>query len=199
MHVKVDDRSGHKGRSNTENDAGAHQQARAERLVAEYLRYWGLRDPSTIAVQCRDWVRQATEILEHHRTASDGRNEDLCRVAISVAIREIDRWLDHLARQTSADATSAPWRRGLLAMRLQNLLEQYPQAWLQYEQLPDALFEKLRSAARPVVPAPQPVPMNDQPLGELPSPLQPAWWRNAFARTLDVLSGAGRILGRNSR
>src|ERR1043166_10259704 len=33
--------------------------ARAERLLAEYLRHWGLRDPSTIARQCRRWVQRA--------------------------------------------------------------------------------------------------------------------------------------------
>ena len=198
MHVKVDERPGHDGQNNTENAARGHVQARAERLLAEYLRCWGLRDPSTIAAQCREWVRQATEIFDH-RSASDGPTEDLCRVAFSLAIREIDQWLDHLARLTSPDSTSAAWRRGLLAMRLQNLLENHPELWLKYEPPSDALFEKLRAAARPVVPASQPVPMNDQPLGELPSPLQFAWWRNAFARRLDVLSGIGRHLGRTSQ
>src|SRR5580698_377694 len=34
-------------------------ESRAERLVAEYLRVWGLRDPQTIALFAKHWVEVA--------------------------------------------------------------------------------------------------------------------------------------------
>ena len=46
---------------------------RAERLLAEYLRTWGLRDPQTLATLSRRWVRSAMA----HAPASGSVTETL--------------------------------------------------------------------------------------------------------------------------
>lgn len=161
----------------TEARAEIRPEARAERLLAEYLRHWGLRDPSTIAARCRLWVQQA---------AATDDNPDTATAALELALADIDKWLDHLARRVSPNQVEAERCRGLLAIELQTLIDQHPEALLEYDALPDALLRRLQNAARPAVPAVQATRMDGQPLGELPAPLQPQWWRRFFARLTRV-------------
>ena len=76
-------------------------EAHAERLLAEYLRNWGLRDPATIAAHCRSWVRRVTQGQSDH-PAWDGSEDYLARTALAQAMNDMDGWLDHLARIVSA-------------------------------------------------------------------------------------------------
>jgi hypothetical protein len=168
-------------------DGGRRVEARAERVLAEYLRQWGLRDPFAIAAHCREWVRRVTE-----RQAVDGTEEHLARAALGEAVGDLDRWLDHLALLVSPDPAEAAALRGLLAMAIPAVIDEYPQSFLQYESLPEPLLQHLRAAARPVVPLPaQPTRMDGPPLGELHPLLQPQQWRRLVARlataTLDVV------------
>src|SRR5947209_2633300 len=70
-------------------------ESRAERLLSEYLRRWGLRDPSTIAAHCRLWAWQATETVDGPLSRRSTSN--VYSAAMHGAISEIDEWLDHLA------------------------------------------------------------------------------------------------------
>jgi len=160
-------------------DTDFRVQAHAERVVAEYLSRWGLRDPVPIAVQSRLWVRQVLDASRDHPVLAGSAN-DLRRAALVQAIRAIDHWLDQLALLVAADAAEVEGRRGLLAMELPKLLEECPQVLLQAESLPAALVQQLQRAARPVVPAARRRRMPAQPLGELPPPLQPRRWRHFF-------------------
>jgi len=161
---------------------------RAERLLAEYLRMWGLRDPSTIAAHCRLWARQAAadNFLETDRAPSVPY-----RSAVQQAMNDIDLWLDHLIRRISADPQAAPLRRGLLAVELQTFIDKHPAAMLAYETLPPSLVQRLQRAARPVVPFARPTHMPAQPLGKLAGPLRLQWWQqalvNLFALPIRIL------------
>jgi hypothetical protein len=185
LQVKVDaivPRNGHADNDHTEVEH------RAERLLAEYLRMWGLRDPSTIAAHCRLWARQA--VVDDDRAANRTRSVSY-RSAVEQAMHDIGLWLDHLTRLTSADPQAAPLRRGLLAIELQTLIDKHPTVMLAYETLPPALAQRLQRASRPVVPFARPTHMPAQPLGELAGPLRFDWWQqaivNLFATPLRML------------
>jgi hypothetical protein len=153
---------------------------RAERLLAEYLRMWGLRDPSTIAAHCRLWARQNADDL------SNRSGGGACRSVVEQAMNDIDSWLDDLTRLTSADPQAAPLRRGLLAMELQTLIDKHPSAMLACETLPPAFVQRLQRAARPVVPFARRTRMPEQPLGELAKPLQLRWWLQGVVNLLGL-------------
>jgi hypothetical protein len=156
--------------------------ARAERLLAEYLRVWGLRDPSTVAAHCRVWVTQAIESEEQGKAQAS--LDSLYRTAVAGATNEIDDWIDHLTAGVSSGNHDAECRRGLVAFEVQTLIDRYPEAMLQYNMLPSQLTQQLQRAARRVVPPVKRMEMPGQPLGELPAPLvsPPARWVAAVMR-----------------
>jgi hypothetical protein len=160
-------------------DVTTRPQRRAERLLAEYLRLWGLRDPSTVAIQCRSWVRQASSGDAHGVGP-----EFLYGRSIQLANGDLDQWLNRLATLVAEDTAAAQSRRGLLAIELQSLIDRYPTALLAHEALPPTLLHRLQRAARPVVPAAKATPMRPQPLGELPSLLRLQWWGQLVSRLL---------------
>jgi hypothetical protein len=162
-----------------------HGQGRAERVLGEYLRQWGLRDPFVIAAFCQAWVRRVTE------SQGSGPGSDLARATLEAAAHDVDAWLDHLARLVAADPTEAAARRGPLAMEVAAVIDHYPQAFLEYDSLPEPLLQHLREAARPVVPAAaEPTRMQGPPLGKLPPLLQPKHWRRFFSRLKTPLVNA---------
>ena len=68
-------------------------------------------------------------------------------------------------------------------MAVQRVIDDYPEAFLHYDSLPESLLQQLDEASRPVVPvAVQSMQMQYPALGELPAPLQPQHWRRLFAR-----------------
>jgi hypothetical protein len=146
-----------------------------------------LRDPSLIAAQCRLWVDRATRKQGGSQAPND-LEDRLVRAALTEAMTDMNRWIDHLAQLVSSDPGDAGSRRGLLAMAVRTVIDHYPQALLQYESLPAALVEQLRRAARPVVPpTSQPTHMEGPPLGELPPAFQPQLWRRVFGRAATIL------------
>lgn len=158
--------------------------ARAQRVLAEYLRQWGLRDPAVIAAHCRRWVQQAAERI----AAGSERAAALDRLAIELAIAEIDGWLDHLSKLASTHAGDAHARRGLLAVEMQMLADRYSGVLLSRDGLPSSLMQHLRHAARPIVPPVHRVPMRPQPMGELPWLLSPQrWWQSLRGLTRTLL------------
>jgi hypothetical protein len=158
--------------------------ARAERLLAEYLRVWGLRDPSTVAAHCRVWVTQAIDSEEQGKAQAS--LDSLYRTAVAGATNEIDDWIDHLTAGVSNGNRDAECRRGLVAFEVQTLIDRYPEAMLQYNMLPSQLTQQLQRAARRVVPPVKRMEMPGQPLGQLPAPLvsPPARWAAAVMRAL---------------
>jgi len=174
LQVKVDAMTPRSGRGGIDHTEVEH---RAERLLAEYLRMWGLRDPSTIAAHCRLWARQT---VGSDDAVADRTQSVSYRTAVEQAMHDINLWLDHLTRQASADPQAAPLRRGLLAMELQTLIDKHPTAMLAYETLPPALLQRLQRASRQVVPFARPTHMPAQPLGELAGPLRLDWWLQAM-------------------
>src|SRR5262245_34003241 len=86
--------------------------APAQRLLAEYVRRWGLRDPSTIAMHCQRWTRQALQAAEDRRPKT---TNELCITAMNVAMREVDAWLDQLADRVAGGLPAAESPRGALA------------------------------------------------------------------------------------
>jgi hypothetical protein len=175
LQVKVDENKPRTGRYRSVHTEVEH---RTERLLAEYLRMWGLRDPSTIAAHCRLWARQSAA-----GNAELGQNSSY-RVAVEQAMNDIDGWLDHVTRTASPDPQTAPLLRGLLAMELQTYIDKHPAAMLAYETLPNSLSQRLLRAARPVVPFARPTRMPAQPLGELAAPLRFEWWWRTLVNML---------------
>lgn len=167
-------------------------EARAQRVLAEYLRQWGLREPTTIAVHCRRWVRQAVESVGAEAAS---RPSLVYRTAIERAISDIDKWLDHLAMLACDTPDEASRRRGLLALEMQALVDRYPHAILRYHALPVALIEHLRRVTRVPVPEQRPRRMRPQPLAR--SALGLVWrrWRRSLRHALGG-TGWRRLAGR---
>ncbi len=150
-------------------------ESRAERLLAEYLRVWGLRDPQTIAVLSRQWVQSAIHAgnLAQQTTSLNILYGAVMRHATS----EMEQWLDRITAQSCADVHNPQSCRGLLAIELQSLIDQFPATILKDGPLPTALLEQLSRAARPVVPAGAPTKMPTQSLAALSSSKYLwGWW-----------------------
>jgi hypothetical protein len=169
--------------------SGHTQVEREERVAAEYLRMWGLRDPSTIATHCRRFVRYSAFVGDDSLPGRD--LDDRNWPAVRHAMNDIDLWLDHLTQLASPDPRAAPLCRGLLAMQLQKLLDEYPTAMLSYERVPVLLAQRLQRASRPVVPTARLTNMPAQPLNELAAPLRFHWWRRVI---LDLFAAQFRPL-----
>lgn len=149
---------------------------KVEGLLGEYLHSWGLRDPASVAAVCRRWASQA-----QGKTQSE-----LARAALQLAEHDVDKWLDHLTALVAPDSPDdAMRRRGLLAMALQASIDDYPDAFLRYDDIPEGLVRRLQDAARPVVPGGSVrAAMQVQPLGELPPLLRPSLWRRMLNRVV---------------
>jgi hypothetical protein len=160
-------------------DAAASAASRAERLMAEYLRVWGLRDPSTIAALARRWVDRAV-LAQAHRPA-EGSLGELYRLALRHAIEDIDRWLDQLTRELVARSPDISWRRGMVAMALQNVIDQHPTALLSQGPFPAVLIEQLAGCARSAVPAVCPTRMPTQSLEAINPSRTVSRWRQTWA------------------
>ncbi|HWB00961.1 MAG TPA: hypothetical protein VG713_20860 [Pirellulales bacterium] len=152
------------------------KESRVERLLAEYLRAWGLRDPSTIAQLCRTWVDRASA----QSPAEAGSNVSLTtlyRAAMREAINDFDAWSDHLARIVFHGATPEPGAAGLVALELSALIDKYPQALFEYEAVPAEMLEQLARARRPVAPPVAPTTMHRQLLEHPATSTRNGWWK----------------------
>src|SRR5690242_6645640 len=103
------------GVSPAADSAEAHRkptarEARAERLIGEYLRVWGLRDPQTLAKLSRHWVRQASESLKPSQSHAGHGELDIA--VLRLANEDIGHWLDHLNSAVCADSHHAWGCRG---------------------------------------------------------------------------------------
>ncbi len=145
--------------SETSATAAATRESRAERLVAEYLRTWGLRDPRMIALLARHWVELAAADLSREKNCSVTQ---LYRAVMRRAIDDMDEWLEHLTGEVARGRRYA--RRGMLAIELQTVIDHCPSALLGYTSLPPAVRQRLASAALPVVPPATPTRMPVQSL-----------------------------------
>jgi hypothetical protein len=149
---------------------------RAERLVAEYLRMWGLRDPQTVATLSRRWVRSAGA----DSAIASGSLTELYRAIMRRAIGEMQKWLDRLTGEVCSGSHETRSRRGLLAIELQAIVDQYPAALLGDGSLPGPLLARLASAALPVVPVCHPTHMPTQSLEAVSSSAYFSRWNQAW-------------------
>ena len=157
--------------------SGTH--AQAERLMAEYLRKWGLRDPATIATYCHRGIRRAGT---HPSRAA------LYRAVIEGAMNDMNAFVDCLTSPSAAEG-DVEARRGLLAIELQGIIDKHPEFMLTQEPLPQAFSQRCQQAARPVVPAARPMGMPAQPLGELLPLVRPSWWKYQLAKVITAFAG----------
>jgi hypothetical protein len=157
-------------------------ESRAERLLSEYLRAWGLRDPQTIARLSSHWARRAGD--DAAGSAHKLPLAELYRRAMQQAMSDMDQWLDTLTGEACRDADDARSCRGLLAMEVQATIDQFPACLLaESGQLPTAFIEGLVDACPPVVPANHPTKMRTQSLDPVPpSKYLPAWLRAIWGR-----------------
>jgi len=139
---------------------------RAERLAAEYLRQWGLRDPQTIAALSRRWVDTVDPAL----LSEPASLRELYQAVIRRAMADMDEWLDHLAHDFSAGPRDARSRRGLLAVEVQTVIDHCPAVLLHDGPLPPELLDQLACAAGSVVPANRPSYMPTQSLEAVAAP-----------------------------
>ena len=151
---------------------------RAERLVAEYLRVWGLRDPQSIATLSRRWVRSALD--ESPSLDSGSSLTEVYRAVMQRAIADMEQWLHHLTDELCNCPRDARSRRGLLAIELQTVIDHFPAAMLDERPLSPSLRERLASAARPVVPDFSPTHMPTQSLDAVPTAQYFSAWRQAW-------------------
>ncbi|HEY2147133.1 MAG TPA: glycosyltransferase, partial [Pirellulales bacterium] len=167
-----------------ESDLGP--KARAQRLLAEYLRVWGLRDPQVIAEQTRLWVDQ---------TAADDSAEaapaEFYRKVVRRAVGDMDERLDHLTRSACSDGEAVASQRGLVALEFQSLIDKNPTALLNGGPLDERLHDRFRAAVHPVVPKASPTPMPVQAICEGGAGSRLAGWRRLMSA---VICAAGWLL-----
>lgn len=150
---------------------------RAERLVAEYLRVWGMRDPRTISTLSRHWVQNADFATSMDQNTSIN---DVYRAVMQRVIADIEQWLDRLASEVFPGSRDAHSRRGLLAVELQTIIDQCPAVLLHDGPLPAEMLEQLATAAVPVVPAGSPTHMPTQSLAAVSSSKYLSRWRDGW-------------------
>lgn len=158
----------------------ADDERKSERILAEYLRAWGLRDPGAVAAQCRRWWLWAEENAEAGEASG---------AVLRHAEQEMDSWIDHLCLQIVANADEAAAIRGSVAVALQAIIDEYPDALLRLDKIPSDMLHRLEAMAYPVAPPTRERSrMQGPPLGELPPLLQPnRWWTIAHRVAAAVL------------
>lgn len=157
---------------------------RAQRMLADYLRAWGLRDPQAIALHCRLWTNAYAQPAG---AAKQAPGAAVLSGILEQASRDMEAWLTRLADVVADDAPAAKSNRGLLAMQLQSVIDHYPSVLLKDAELPAKMLEQLRGAARAAVPTPFPTQMRPQPLDVRMSPLRWEWWLQPLRRWRRVL------------
>jgi hypothetical protein len=135
--------------------------ARAARLISEYLRVWGFRDPETIATLAKTFVLKVREA-----GANDGgepsRSSFYLAVMRQVKLAMSDR-IDGLSQMIADTGGDAESRRGLVAMEMRNLTDEYPVEVIQGE-LSEGTIERVAVLAQRVVPPTCLKHMPEQPL-----------------------------------
>jgi hypothetical protein len=150
-------------------------ESRAARLVAEYLRVWGLRDPQTIATISSLWVQRVVDRLES--PARSRSLTELYRAVMREAVGDMEGRLDELTNHCSAGPREMRARRGLVAVELQAIVDQFPATLLGEEAWPQSLRDQLASAASPVVPPLSPTRMPIQSLEPIAVEYASRWRR----------------------
>ena len=150
---------------------------RAERLLAEYLRVWGFRDPQIIAVLAKQWVRRASEA-----TGTDAQEPsrcDLYRAALGHATRLMTHRVNQISRHRAKTEYDAHSRRGLLAIELRSLIDEFPRELVNGD-IPETVLDRLTLTSQRVVP---PMRRTTMPVQSLQPATNARWqrWRSAPA------------------
>ena len=168
----------------------------AGRLVADYLRDWGLRDPELLAAESRRLI-ELTE-SDFDSADLDRPNESLCQrfcqAAIDRTITQVASWTASIAMEPPCQATDAQAASRIVA-RLPDMLDEFPEAVVRQEGFPARAASLLKRSVQPVVPTPIVRPMALAPRTRTVRFLRPLYWR----QTLRLARGYSvRLLPRRS-
>ncbi len=161
---------------------------RGQRVLAEYLRAWGLRDPQAIADYCR---RMTEECVASSNSDGDRSPGKLDRQLMRAAMADLNRGLDRVTTCVCRDDAEIAARRGPLAVKLQSLLDERPELLVGDSRPSIAEADELRRVSAAAVPPPSTQDMPEQPLSDSGSTAKPSWW---LRRLIAVLATTARLL-----
>ena len=131
----------------------------AMRLVADYLRDWGLRDPELVAAETRRLIEQAeaeSEFADISLEALDGANDAICRrfyeTAIRITVAQVEAWVTGLAAAPTLVDRADGHDRCAVVPRLPELLSEYPEAIMGRPAPREGAIVDLGRAVQAVVP-----------------------------------------------
>jgi hypothetical protein len=164
------------------NEAGSNadliRRRDAVRRVTGYFRMLGLNDRTVLAEAVRTIARRA----EHQGRADP-------TLLVTVALDEVDRWIDTVAKLPGDSADWALRRLGVCC-RLKQALAAAPSAFLKTDNLPAAFVQIVFKSAPPAAPPPCPTEMQPTPFGKQPTILRYEFWLWMWRRSSTWLRGA---------
>lgn len=129
-------------------------QATAKRLVADYLRDWGLRDPELVAAESKRIVESTLDEFPLYDDMTDGERDAFCQAAIRRTVAEIESWSATIARGITPRAAGRFALGGTLSPGLSELLDAFPEAVVRRDHPTARALADLEQAILPVVPKP---------------------------------------------
>lgn len=129
-------------------------QATAKRLVADYLRDWGLRDPELVAAESKRIVEATLGEFPLYDDMTDGERDAFCQAAIRRTVAEIESWSATIARGITPRAAGRFALGGTLSPGLSELLDAFPEAVVRRDHPTARALADLEQAILPVVPKP---------------------------------------------
>ena len=158
-------------------------QATAKRLVADYLRDWGLRDPELVASEARRIVEATLEEMPLYDDTTEPEREAFCQAAVRRTVAEIESWSATIARGITPRAAGRFAMGAAMSPGLSELLDAFPEAIVRRDHPAARALADLERAILPVVPA-----THVREMGAVPRTRTVRYLRLAFWRT--VLRGA---------
>lgn len=129
-------------------------QATAKRLVADYLRDWGLRDPELVAAESKRIVEATLGEFPLYDDMTDAERDTFCQAAIRRTVAEIESWSATIARGITPRAAGRFALGGTLSPGLSELLDAFPEAVVRRDHPTARALADLEQAILPVVPRP---------------------------------------------
>lgn len=129
-------------------------QATAKRLVADYLRDWGLRDPELVAAESKRIVEATLGEFPLYDDMTDAERDAFCQAAIRRTVAEIESWSATIARGITPRAAGRFALGGTLSPALSELLDAFPEAVVRRDHPTARALADLEQAILPVVPKP---------------------------------------------
>lgn len=160
-------------------------QATAKRLVADYLRDWGLRDPELVAAEAKRIVEATLDEMPLYDDTTEAERDAFCQAAIRRTVAEIESWSATIARGITPRAAGRFAMGGTLSPGLSELLDAFPEAIVRRDHPTARALADLERAILPVVPKPNVREMGAVPRTRAVRYLRPGFWK-AVARNLGM-------------